>query len=167
MMSEQKQSEGAQAILLHVQDEMVKQAEKLVIELNLSKGEGLSKGRTQASKALEVAQSAGSLRVFINWLRYQAGRERPNDKFWSKENKHEKDGQKKDKKEISLAEAVAYELGRLQQKVGQKLIGDSAQNEVIMQAVTRFLGYFRRALIGADYLNEIQLAELPNTEEGK
>jgi hypothetical protein len=139
---------SVQAALHRMQDDLVLRAEKLVLDLNLPKGEGLDKGRTQASKALEVAQSAGTLSVFVNWLRYQAGRERSAE-FWSR----------KTSGQASLARAVTTELGNIQRKLYDDLPGiDSHQlNAATMQAATRFLGYFRRALIGADFLEDIRL----------
>jgi hypothetical protein len=133
---------------------MVKQAEQLVIDLKLPKDEGLRKGRTQASKALEVAQTAGSLKVFVNWLRYQAGRER-SDEFWSRQTG----------KEASLARALTLALGNLQQRIDEAwgTADDQQRNAVMMQAATRFLGYFRRALIGAEYLDQVMLTD----KEGK
>jgi hypothetical protein len=133
---------------------MVRAAEELVVALNLPKGDGLSKGRTQASKALEVAQSAGSLKVFVNWLRYQAGRERSAD-FWSR----------KTGSESSLARALTLELGKLQTAIDEHWqAADSQQRRAaMMQVATRFMGYFRRALIGADYLADVMLAD----KEGK
>src|SRR5690606_12650183 len=81
--SEKQPSINEQTVLHLLQDHLVAKAEELVAGLKLPKGDGLSKGRTQASKALEVVQSAGSLKVFVNWLRYQAGRERSAE-FWSR-----------------------------------------------------------------------------------
>lgn len=147
------QYKNEQQVLHHLQDELVKQAEQLVIDLKLPKGEGLSKGRTQASKALEVVQSAGSLKVFINWLRYQAGRERSAD-FWSRQTGAES----------SLARALTLALGKLQQEVDQlwPTGSDQERRAVTMTAATYLLGYFRRALIGADHLESIQLSAVNN-----
>lgn len=138
-----------QQILSDLQDAMVRRAEQLVLDLNLKTGEGALKGKTQASKALEVAQTAGSLSVFVNWLRYQAGREQSAD-FWTRQaGKH------------SLARALAEELGWLQKEVAARLpdTDRKQQSEATMRATTRFLGYFRRALIGADHLDKIRLPE--------
>lgn len=148
MTTEKLQVQNEQALLHHLQDKLVQQAEELVQALDLPKGEGLSKGRTQASKALEVAQSAGSLKVFVNWLRYQAGRERSAD-FWSRQaGAHP-----------SLARALTVALGDLQQQVDQLWTEGTPQERraATMKAATRLLGYFRRALIGADYLDAIML----------
>ena len=136
-----------QEILHELQDKMVERAENLVRNLKLNKGEGVEKGKTQASKALEVAQSAGSLAVFINWLRYQVGRE-ASALFWTKPA-----GQH------SLAKALTAELNWLQGEVVGKMATSPKpeQQHVTMRAATRFLGYFRRALVCADYLNEITL----------
>lgn len=150
MTTEKLQLQNEQAVLHHLQDFMVQQAEEIVRTLNLPKGEGLSKGRTQASKALEVAQSAGSLKVFVNWLRYQAGRERSAD-FWSRQaGTHP-----------SLARALTVALGDLQQQIDQLWTEGTPQERraATMKAATRLLGYFRRALIGADYLDAIMLDE--------
>jgi len=138
-----------QTILRELQDEMVQRAERLVRNLQLpSRGdEATQKRRTQASRAIEVAQTAGSLSVFINWLRYQAARKDSQD-FWGM-----KVGQKQ------LAGALAENLSWLQREIGNRMQGESKpeQNRVIMNAATRFLGYFRRALVGADFLDEIAL----------
>ncbi len=63
-----------QEILHELQDDMVKLAEGLVRQIEFpSKGdEATQKRKTQASRAIEVAQAAGSLGVFVNWLRYHA-----------------------------------------------------------------------------------------------
>lgn len=136
-----------QTILHELQDEMVQRAERLVRDLNLPKGEGAEKGKTQASKALEVAQSADSLAVFVNWLRYQAGRE-SSASFWTKT----AGGQ-------SLAKALITDLNWLQSEVVRRMSGmpKPEQSQATMRAASRFLGYFRRALVGADFLNEIAL----------
>jgi len=136
-----------QTILQKLQDEMVQRAERLVRDLNLSREEGVEKGKTQASKALEVAQTAGSLTVFINWLRYQAGRE-SSALFWTKAAGKQ-----------TLARALTSELNWLQSQVTSEMSQQSKaeQQQAVMRAVTRFLGYFRRALIGARFLSEISL----------
>lgn len=135
-----------QAILHDLQDDMVLRAERLVHSLKLEANEGFDKGKTQASKALEVAQSAGSLTVFINWLRYQAGRE-PSSMFWTKAAGNQP----------TLALALSDELKWLQSEVARKMpeASKAEQRQVVMRAATRFLGYFRRALVGAKYLDEI------------
>lgn len=138
------------SILRDLQDHMVEQAEQLVRDLDLATGQGVTKGRTQASKALEVAQTAQSLSVFVNWIRYQAARERSTD-FWSK----------RAGKHTSLAKGVTVALGELRGEIESSLPKTATTAEkadVVMQGVTRFLGYFRRALIGADFLNDIMLA---------
>ena len=149
-MTTNRQLTNEQEVLHYLQDEMVTRAEQLVIDLRLPKGDGLSKGRTQASKALEVAQTAGSLKVFVNWLRYQAGRERSAE-FWSRQAG----------KEPSLARALTIELGNLQQRIQQVwgTADDQQRNAAVMQAAQRFMGYFRRALIGAEYLDQVMLTD--------
>ncbi len=136
-----------QTILVRLQDEMVQRAERLVRSLKLSKDEGIEKGKTQASKALEVAQTANSLGVFVNWLRYQAGRE-SSALFWTKQA-----GQQR------LAKALTAELNWLQGEIVRQMpeAAKVEQQQITMRAVTRFLGYFRRALVGANFLDEITL----------
>lgn len=141
-----------QQVIHHLQDDMVERAERLVRELSLRKGEGAKSGKNQASRALEVAQSAGSLSVFINWLRYQAGRERIGD-FWTKSI----ETKRANRQERYLAKEMSDELVWLRKQILTLLAGDDKvkQDRVTMRATTRFLGYFRRALIGADYLDDI------------
>lgn len=150
MTTSNRQITSEQEVLHFLQDEMVQRAEQIVIDLNLSPDVGLSVGRTQASKALEVAQTAGSLKVFVNWLRYQAGRERSAE-FWS----HQAGSQS------SLAKALTLELGKLQQRIAElwPTADERQRRAATMQATTRFLGYFRRALIGAKYLKDVMLPE--------
>lgn len=121
------------------QDELVRKAEALVSQLKASKWDE-SVGRTQASKAIEVAQDAPTLRLFVNWLRYQAARESERQPFWSVEL-----GRGREK--ANLAEALTRELNAIQR----------AQPEHPMRAVRLFLGYFRRALVGVKFLDEIKV----------
>lgn len=150
--------------LRDLQDDLVRRAEQLALNLKLKDSEGRDKGKiedsekdkdknrekgkTQVSKALEVLQTAGSLPVFVNWLRYQAGREHSAE-LWTKSA-----GQR------SLAKALADDLGWIQNEVQARLpdLPKAAQNAATIRAATRFLGYFRRAMIGAAYLNDIQIA---------
>lgn len=139
-----------QAILHDLQDEMVQRAERLVRGLDSSSGSGeeaVQKRKTQASKAIEVAQSAGSLSVFVNWLRYQAAR-KESQEFWGMKTS----GQ-------LLASALLENLLWLQKEVNDRTKGEgrSEQSRLTMKAVTQFLGYFRRALVGAEFLKDITL----------
>ncbi|RMF34388.1 MAG: hypothetical protein D6759_05910 [Chloroflexi bacterium] len=120
-------------------DWLVRKAEDLVQRLKQSGWQGSDQGKTQASKAIEVAQDASSLRLFVNWLRYQAAREREKKQpgFWSRS----LDGQ-------LLAEAMVADLQEIQQQFGK---------DRTMQGVRLYLGYFRRALVGIRYLDRIQL----------
>jgi hypothetical protein len=145
-MSETQPVINAQTVLRDLQDELVLRAERLVNELGFKGADVAESGKTQASKALEVAQSAGSLPVFLNWVRYQAGREKSAD-FWRRSAGRQ-----------DLARALSGELLWIQKQVHDQL-GDlpkAEQDVATMRAVVRFLGYFRRALIGAKYL---QIAE--------
>lgn len=116
------------------EDELVGRAEKIVLEARnkLSRGDAET-GKTQASKAIEVAQEAKSLRVFYNWLRYQMARE----DFWRIPLSEDK----------PLAQRIAEEAQWIQQKAGSL--------EEALKAVLRFLGYFRRALVAVEHLDRI------------
>ncbi len=94
-------------------------------------------GRTQTSKAIEVAKAAESLSLFINWLRYQAAREKEREKFWSQELP---DGK-------ILAEAIAADVNEIKGKVTK---------EELMKSIALYLGYFRRAFIGLEFLDRIK-----------
>ena len=122
-----------------LQEWMVQKAESLAKGFKEATGveEAPDVGKTQTSKAIEVAQAAESPLLFINWLRYQAARERERDKFWSRELP---DGQ-------TLAEAIAADVNEIK--------GKSSSKE-LMKNVALYLGYFRRALIGIEYLDRIQ-----------
>ena len=95
-------------------------------------------GKTQASKAIEVAQSAPTPSLFINWLRYQTARESADRRFWSYSLEPQQ----------TLAEALAADL--------RDIVKDLSP-EQRMRAVTLYLGYFRRALVGMKYLDRIPL----------
>ncbi len=118
------------------QDDLVRKAESLVSQLKESKQWSKEIGRTQASKAIEVAQEADTLQLFVNWLRYQAAREGDRQPFWSASLA----------KKI-LAEMLTDELNAIQR----------AEPDDPMPTVRLFLGYFRRALVGADFLDRIKL----------
>jgi hypothetical protein len=118
------------------QEELVRKAEALVSQLKESKQWNKEVGRTQASKAIEVAQEAETLRLFVNWLRYQAARESNRQPFWSASLAR-----------TTLAEVLSQELNAIQ----------NAESDDPMPKVRLFLGYFRRALIGADFLDRIKL----------
>lgn len=148
-----------QQILSAMQDELVRRAEQLVRGLNLpakkndenrGKKDLIEQGTTQASRALEVMQTAGSLTVFINWLRYQAGREASG--FWQR-----KSGQQ------ALAVALSGNLNWIQQEIARRApeASEAEQRDVAIRAGMRLLGYFRRALIGAEYLQLIRLEKVP------
>jgi len=101
----------------------------------VAKWEDPEQGKTQTSKAIEVARAAITPRLFINWLRYQAARESPRDQFWSITLKGK-----------TLAEAIAADLNEIKREV---------RPEDLMDTVSLYLGYFRRALVGIKYLDKI------------
>jgi len=122
------------------EDKLVDAAEKIVLTAKDQLSGKAETGKTQASKAIEVAQEAKSLRVFRNWLRYQMARE----DFWQThvESKF-------------LAERIAEEV--------ERIAGEAKSSEEALKAVIRFLGYFRRALVAIDHLGRIPVV----TERGE
>ena len=122
-----------------LQEWMVKRAEDLIRSLKEATKweEAPDVGKTQTSKAIEVAQAAESSLLFINWLRYQAARERERSKFWSQPLPNGK----------LLAEAIAADVNEIKGK---------SSPEELMKNVALYLGYFRRAFIGLEYLDKIR-----------
>jgi len=117
-------------------DDLVARAERIVLEIKpqlVKEKDTASSGRTHASKAVEVFQAPGSLKVFLNWLRYQMSRE----EFWRVTAANNK----------PLAQRIAEEV--------QNISKGAQNNEEATKAVLRFLGYFRRALVALDYLDRI------------
>ncbi len=114
------------------EEQLVIWAEEIVANLQEQLRAHVDTGRTQASKAIEVAQATGSLLVFRNWLRYQRARE----EFW----KVGGDGGR------DLAEWVHEAIGRIERETS---------GPDTMAAVTRFLGYFRRVLVAINHLQQI------------
>jgi len=121
------------------QDWLVQQAENLAWQLREAGWQEAEQGRTQASKAVEVAQDAESLRLFVNWLRYQAARESRQQRFWSRQLKKQE-----------LAEVLVSDLKAIQKRA-------ASDQTPVMLAVRLYLGYFRRALVGVEYLARIRL----------
>src|SRR5437763_664097 len=68
-------------VLRDLQDSLVTRAEELALGLRLDPARDGRLANSQASKAIEVAEGAETLRVFLNWARYQAGR-RDAERFW-------------------------------------------------------------------------------------
>ena len=108
------------------QDWLVQQAENLAWQLREAGWQEAEQGRTQTSKAVEVAQDAESLRLFVNWLRYQAARESRQQRFWSRQLKKQE-----------LAEVLVSDLKAIQKRAASDQIP-------VMLAVRLYLGYFRR-----------------------
>lgn len=131
-----------EAALRDIQDLLVAKAEELVRGLSSDNEET---GKTQLSRAIEVASTADTLRVFINWLRYQAGRERSRD-FWTQTSRND----------TTLAEAVAKSLDLIRKELSKRC--ENISDKTIMRATTLFLGYMRRAVVGSEFLSSIALS---------
>jgi hypothetical protein len=113
-------------------DELVQRAEKIILAAKEKLENEQETGKTQTSKAVEVAKAARSLRVFQNWLRYQMAREN----FW----RLPVDGR-------PLAQYINEEASDFEKK--------SESKEAALKALVQFLGYLRRALIAVKYLDQI------------
>jgi hypothetical protein len=120
-----------------MQEWLVERAEALVGELRKAGWKSPEQGKTQTSLAIEVARVAASPRLLVNWLRYQAARESRGARFWSLP----LEGR-------MLAESVVADLKAIKGKLGSE--GD------LMSTITRYLGYFRRSLVGIEYLDRIR-----------
>lgn len=133
------------SVIPELDEFMVDNAEKIVIQIMQGRDSEIEKGHSQAAKAIEVAEASGSLKVFNNWLRYQWAREKESGvRFWSLESQQNK----------VLAQLIMSALEQVAEKMKDVYPGLS-EKEYKTQAVylsTRFLGYFRRALIAGKYL---------------
>ena len=115
-------------------DELVIMAERLVYELKDKLRKRASEGRSQLSKAIEVAKASKSFPVFVNWVRYQMARER-------------------------TSGGSASEIWRV---IGEPIYAATAEIErsdpdpqSAITSLVKFLGYLRRAFIGLDYMDRI------------
>jgi hypothetical protein len=114
--------------------ELVRKAEAIIDECFAGSGRGGSgsTGRTQLSNAIDaINQAQGSIEVFLNWLRYQMARE----EFWRTRGKQGK------------------MLGELIYKYAEDLRKRDPQRAAYH--LTQFLGFMRRALVAANYLEQI------------
>ncbi len=119
-------------------DELVIMAERLIDrfkdKLQDKLRRQISEGRTQLSKAIEVAKASRSFPVFINWVRYQMARE-------------------------GTSGGTASEIWRI---IGEAICASATQIErsdsdpqAAISSLIKFLGYLRRAFIGIDYMDRI------------
>ncbi|ACX52118.1 hypothetical protein Adeg_0983 [Ammonifex degensii KC4] len=116
--------------LEEINEELVVKAEEIVKKIKGRVGKSDDTGRSQLSRAIEVARSAKSFKVFNNWMAYQASRPQSS-KFW---------------KELGLIDHIR---GVMQSLEKDERLPDKAAK---VEALVRFLGFFRRAFIGRDYL---------------
>lgn len=128
-------------------DDLVKRAEDLAVGLwEREKAKGrkerrAEEGKNQLSKAIEVAEASGSIRVFENWLLYQASRSPDSGSaFWTQE------VQSKGKKR-TFAEALFEEVESL---------ANEYQGDERAEALVWFLGYLRRAVVAGELLRKLR-----------
>lgn len=124
-------------------EELVVRAEEIVRAMGQSaKGLG-DVSKSQLARAVEVARSARSPRVFNNWLAYQAGRDQSRE-FWT-----HRVGDRR------LIDAVRETLAFIEERMREESVHDrKLQQETVTEALVRFLGFLRRALVGWEYLVE-------------
>lgn len=124
-------------------EELVDEAEKIVRAMGSQAERLRDAGRSQLSRAIEVTRSAGSVRVFKNWLAYQAARDQSSP-FWT-----QPAGDRK------LVDRVQEALKLIEERINQSLPADpEVRREAITEALTRFLGFLRRAVVGWKYVLE-------------
>lgn len=131
-----------EAALRDIQDLLVAEAEKLILGL---RGGDYDIGKRQLSCAIDVAGTADTLRVFVNWLRYQVSREQSRD-FWARTTHND----------TNLAEAVVQSLGLIRNELSKRC--GKVSEETIMRAATFFLGYLRRAFVGREFLSSVAIS---------
>ncbi|RDV83585.1 hypothetical protein [Ammonifex thiophilus] len=116
--------------LEEINEELVLKAEDIVKKIKGRVGKSDDMGSSQLSRAIEVARSAKSFKVFDNWMAYQASRPQSS-KFW---------------KELGLIEHIREVMRSLEK---DERLPDKAMK---VEALVRLLGFLRRAFIGRDYL---------------
>jgi len=137
--------ESSSLVISALQDELVRRAETIVGWIDVATAE--RSGKAQVSRAIGTADAEGATpRVFVNWLRYQAAREKDYESFWTRAGRDR----------VSVAQAVAREVAWIEREVAARR--GTPDNATTMKAVARFLGYLRRALIGAPQLERIPLS---------
>lgn len=139
---------------MEFEDQLVQWAEDTVRSMRQRAKETIEKqakksGRTQVSKAIEVVKQARSLPVFYSWIRYQWARESESEKFWGLETGT---GNK-------LAEHITTRVADIKRKLEETTdIDEATKRHKSIEATTRFLGYFRRALVAVEYIDQIPAA---------
>jgi hypothetical protein len=114
-------------------EELVRRAEAIVEDLKEDRR--LKGGRTQLSRAIDAAVSAGAPCVFKNWLAYQAKRTASRD-FWQAR------GTK------TMYQWVRETLAEFENAVaGRDEGGDYGQR--VMTSLIRFLGFLRRSVVAS------------------
>lgn len=114
-------------------EEMVKKAEEMVQQLRgVSDGD---EGKSQLSRAQDVAYESPGVRVFVNWLNYQRARS-ASKSFWALDC---------DKTNIG-DHVVKFALDLDKQ-------GELSQEEK-SRCLARFLGYLKRAFVAREYLTK-------------
>jgi hypothetical protein len=124
-------------------EELVARAEEIVKAMRGHAEQAGELSKAQLARAIDVAREARSSRVFSNWLAYQAGRKESGE-FWS-----QRVGDRE------LVNWVRETLAFIERRVGEEMPSDAeGRREAVTEALVRFLGFLRRALVGRRYLTE-------------
>lgn len=125
-------------------DDLVVMAERIIRQYKDRLKSQRSDGRSQLSKAIEVAKASRSFLVFKNWVRYQMAREKgsggPSSDIWKAKGSGGR----------TMGEAVCQAASEIERS--------SSNREETIAGLIKFLGYLRRAFIGLDYLDRIPAA---------
>ncbi|MGB9886315.1 MAG: hypothetical protein ACPLRW_04880 [Moorellales bacterium] len=122
-------------------EELVQRAETIVCALGQQQGRMEELGKSQLSRAIDVARSAGSVRVLRNWLAYQAAREQSR-AFWAQS-----------AGETLLIDHVKKTLAFIEERTNQSFSSDAeARRAAATEAAVRFLGFLRRAFMARELI---------------
>lgn len=118
-------------------------AEEIVQELGQGANSQQDVSKSQLARAIDVARAAQSPAVFRNWLAYQAGRKETG-AFWNLPV-----GDRK------LIRRVEEALTWIERAIKAQELGDEgARRQAVTEALVRFLGFLRRAVVGAEFVQQ-------------
>lgn len=124
-------------------EQLVARAEKIVQALGPRDENQQDVSKSQLARAIDVARAAQSAAVFQNWLAYQAGR-KESGAFWTT--------RAGDRELIRWVEGT---LGWIKKEIDAQQLGDAAvRRQAVTEALVRFLGFLRRAFVGAKFVLE-------------
>lgn len=126
-------------------DQLVRAAEDLACKMG-GQADHEGAGKSQVSKAMEVASRSPSLNVFLNWLYYQAARKSSAD-FWGASLQGQGGGQPGPTVASEVERTLVGVRDRLKQQVGP-----ARAEALTMRCAAIFFGYLRRAIVAQELL---------------